>query len=97
MKVLWGARVGRWDLLKAVCYLARRISKWTHARDRLLLRLMCYINSTLRYTLSVVVGDTIDDWHLKLFADADLAGDKSDHKSTSGLFHCISSPKLVFL
>ena len=72
MTVLWGARVVRWDLLKAVCYLARRVSKWTYAWDRLL----CYINSTLGYTLSGVVGDNIEDWHLKRFADADLAGDK---------------------
>ena len=96
MKTLWGARMVRWDLLKAVCYLARRVAKWTHACDRMLHRLMSYIQSTVSYTLSGTVGDAISEWHLKLFADADLAGDKTDHKSTSGMFHCISSDKTRF-
>jgi hypothetical protein len=96
MKVLWGARMMRWDLLKATSYLARHVSKWTAACDRMLHRLMSYINSTKTYTLTGTIGDLCSEWHLKLFADADLAGDKSDHKSTSGMFHCVSSPHSFF-
>jgi hypothetical protein len=96
MKTLWGARMVRWDLLKCVSYLARRVSKWTHACDRMLHRLMSYIQCTVKHTLSGVVGDTVQNWHLQLYADADLAGDKTDHKSTSGMFHCISSDQTRF-
>ena len=86
----------RWDLLKSVSYPARRVSKWTHACDRMLHRLMSYIQCTVKHTLSGVVGDTVQNWHLQLYADADLAGDKTDHKSTSGMFHCISSDQTRF-
>jgi hypothetical protein len=57
---------------------------------------MSYINSTTTYTLTGTIGDVCSEWTLKLFADADLAGDKSDHKSTSGMFHCIKSSLSFF-
>ena len=47
MKVLYGARMARPDLLRATCYLARLITKWTTACDKMLHRLMCYISSSL--------------------------------------------------
>ena len=34
MKVLYGARVARWHLLKAVNRLAARVSKWTSGGDK---------------------------------------------------------------
>ena len=46
MKVLYAARMARPDLLRATCYLATRITKWTAQCDKMLYRLMCYIYST---------------------------------------------------
>ena len=40
MKVLYAARYARFDLLRAVCYLAQYITKWDDACDRRLYRLM---------------------------------------------------------
>jgi hypothetical protein len=43
MKILYGARAARWDVLRQVCYLAGFVSKWMVGHDRLLFRLVCYI------------------------------------------------------
>ena len=43
MKVLWAARLARFDLLRAVCALAQNVSKWTAECDRRLTRLMGYV------------------------------------------------------
>ena len=41
MKTLYGARMARYDLLRAVCTLAACVTKWTEQRDIELFRLMC--------------------------------------------------------
>ena len=41
MKVLYGARMARFDLLRAVCSLACSVTKWDKDCDRKLHRLMC--------------------------------------------------------
>jgi hypothetical protein len=84
MKVLYGARMGRWDLLKAVASLATHLTKWTPACDKALFRLMCYINCTASATLTGYIGDAPGDLSLRLYADADFTGDKTTHRSTSG-------------
>eukprot|EP00969_Alexandrium_andersonii_P347662 15371511-Alexandrium_andersonii.AAC.1 len=43
MKVLYGARMARADLLKCVCSLASRVNHWGSAVTERLHRLMCYI------------------------------------------------------
>eukprot|EP00969_Alexandrium_andersonii_P265547 11735056-Alexandrium_andersonii.AAC.1 len=43
MKVLWVARVARFDLLRAVGFLATKITKWTSKCDRQLYRLIGYM------------------------------------------------------
>ena len=58
MQVLFAARMARPDLLKAINDLARRITLWTKLCDRLLHRLMCYINSTLDLAMFSIVGDS---------------------------------------
>ena len=40
MKLLYGARFARWDLLKAINLLSQRITMWNKACDRSLYRLM---------------------------------------------------------
>ena len=51
MKVLYAARVARFDLLRAVNSLASKVTKWTTFCDHMLHRLMCYIKSTLSYRM----------------------------------------------
>ena len=57
---------------------------------------MSYINSSLGLRLTGVIGDTIDNVSLELYSDADFAGDKSDSKSTSGVFLAIKGPNTFF-
>ena len=95
MKVLDGARLARFDLLQAVQVLAYKVSKWTINHDRQLHRLMCYIKATTHACMKGHVGDTIDDLWIRLFGDADFAGEK-DAKSTSGIFECLHGPNTMF-
>ena len=60
MKVLYAARFARFDLLRAVCFLAQYITKWDETCDRRLYRLMCYINSTTHYRQTGWIGDSRD-------------------------------------
>ena len=57
---------------------------------------MCYINCTAHYTLRGYVGDESGTWRLRLFADADFAGERPGFKSTSGAFLVISGPNTNF-
>ena len=43
MKVLYAARTCRFDLMRAACLLAQRITRWDAACDRRLHRLMSYV------------------------------------------------------
>ena len=60
MKLLYGARVARWDLLKAVTRLAGRVSRWTRQNDAELHRLISYVDSTIELVLWGWVGDAGD-------------------------------------
>ena len=51
MKCLYAARMARYDILRAVTALAKMVTKWNVQCDKMLHRLMCYINSTLDLTL----------------------------------------------
>ena len=86
MKVLYGARMARMDLLRVVNQLACQVTKWDAACDRKLHRLMCYIKSTLHLRQIGWVGDDPSSVSLHLYADADFAGRTATRRSTSG-FH----------
>eukprot|EP00972_Heterocapsa_arctica_P056285 8304162-Heterocapsa_arctica.AAC.1 len=60
MKILYGARLAGFDLLRAVGALATKIIKWDSRCDRMLHRLVCYIHSSLDLTLRGYVGDSAD-------------------------------------
>ena len=92
MKVLYAARMARFDLLRAVGALAGCITKWDAACDRRLHRLMCYVHHTLHLRMVGWVGDSLSELRLHLFADADWAGDAVSMKSTSGVFLCVRGP-----
>ena len=96
MKVLYGARKVRWDLLKCVNMLAKRITKWTTGCDKALHGLMCYIFQSKHKVLRGYVGDTAANLRLKLFTDADLAGDRPSYRSTSGVVLVLWGPNTFF-
>ena len=84
MKILYAARMCRYDLLRATCALASLVTKWTPSCDKKLHRLVSYIHSTLALRLVAWVGDHPKDIAVKLFSDADFAGDQQTSRSTSG-------------
>ena len=57
MKILYGTRLARFDLLRPIAALASKISKWDTVCDRMSHRLVCYINSSLDYRLRGHIGD----------------------------------------
>ena len=46
MTILYAARVARSDLLRAISFLAKRITRWDHRCDQRLHRLICYLDTT---------------------------------------------------
>ena len=95
MKVLFAARMARFDLLRAVQGLAARVTKWSADCDKALRRLICYINSTLDHKQRAFIGDKVSDCRLWLFADADHAGEY-DNRSTSGCLLVLVGPNTYF-
>ena len=66
MKNLWGACLARPCLMRAVCRLAGRVSKWTRNDDRRLKRLMEYIAGSKNYVLKAIVSDDPKDLELPI-------------------------------
>ena len=95
MKILFAARMARYDLLRAVQGLAARVTKWSQDCDKALYRLICYIHSTLDYKLQSFIGDKITECKLWCFADADHAGEY-DNRSTSGCILILIGPNTYF-
>ena len=56
MKLLYGARLARFDLLRAINNLAASIAKGTPDCDKRLHHIMCYVHSTLGHRLVGFVG-----------------------------------------
>ena len=92
MKIMYGARLARFDLLRPIAALSSKITKWDAVCDRMLQRLVCYINSPLDYTLKGHIGDSSKDLTLTLFSDADFAGCLDIAKSTSGVLLALTDP-----
>ena len=57
MKLLYGARIARFDLLRQVNRLARNVHRWTDSDDRGLRHLMCYVHHTKHWRMVGWVGD----------------------------------------
>jgi hypothetical protein len=91
MTILYAARTARYDLLRATCALACRVTSWSKVCDNMLHRL-CYINQYPDICMYSVVGDTLDKVQLVAFTDADFAGDPETLRSTSGVFLCLVGP-----
>ena len=69
MKILFAARMARYDLLRATQSLSSRVTKWSKDCDEGLHRLVAYINSTLNHRMSCCIG--LLDCRLWIFGDAD--------------------------
>ena len=96
MKTLWLGRLARPDIVRAITGLARKVTRWSLNDDRQLYRLMCYIHSTIDYTLTGTVNDPPEDLWLELFVDADFAGDREDALSTNGGWLVLCGPNSYF-
>ncbi len=96
MKIIYAARLARFDLLRAVCHLATFVTKWTSECDRKLHRLVCYINSSKHLRMIGWVGDGLTVVQPHLYADADFAGCVATQRSTSGYHFAIRGPHTCF-
>ena len=96
MKLLWLARLARPDLLRPVCELASKITKWTRNCDKEVFRLVCYVNSSLSYRLTGRVGDAAVALSLRLYVDADFGGDSGNARSTSGGYLVLVGPNTFY-
>ena len=65
MKFLYGARMARYDILRAICHTASCVTKWTEQNDLDLYRLICYMRTTLRYKMVSWVGDPMENVMIK--------------------------------
>ena len=92
MKILWAARLARFDLLRAVGHLATKVTKWTSKQDKELHRLIGYIQKTKHWRMIGWVGDPLRDVQPHLFADADFAGCVRSQRCTSGLHLVVRGP-----
>ena len=84
MKLLYAARIARFDLLRSINMLARNVTKWSKDDDIKLHHLMCYVNSTKSQKLIGWVGNDIKSLQIGIYADADYAGCGQSLRSTSG-------------
>ena len=84
MKIMYAARMARFDLLRAVSRLACYITKWDVKCDKALHRLICYIHSSYDYRQCGWVGDPLTVVSPHVYADADLGGCTTSNRSTGG-------------
>ena len=96
MKILYGARTCRWDLLHAVNSPAREVTKWNKNCDVRLHKLMCYIKQSSQHCLEAWIGDPPDKLKFVAWCDADFAGDVRASKSTSGAYLALVGPNSFF-
>ena len=96
IKILWAARLARFDLLRALSHLATFVTKRTSECDRKLHRLVGYIHATKSHRMIGWVGDELRCIKPHLYADADFAGCTSTQRSTSGVHVVLRGPNTSF-
>ena len=84
MKVMYIARLSRFDLLRPVSMLAREVNRWSPKSDKKLEKLVAYIRTTVDVCLYGYIGDPAHQCSLELYSDADFAGLASQHSTTGG-------------
>lgn len=73
MKILYGARYARLDLLYATNHLACMVTKWDDYCDKALFRLVSYIHKTYHYRQIGYIGDEVSDLSSRYWSDASFA------------------------
>jgi hypothetical protein len=96
MKILYAARMARFDLLRPVQGLAKSFTKWKPRHDEELYKLVCYIHTTKHKKTIGWVGDDLSEVQPHLFSDSDFAGMEGTQKSTSGVHLCLRGPNTSF-
>ena len=96
MKILYAARMARFDLLKATNALACKLTKWDKKCDLQLRRLVAYIWSSLGKRLVGYVSKGDKQSGLHLYTDADLGGCPDTQRSTTGVFLCVRGDHTMF-
>jgi hypothetical protein len=96
MTILYSARQSRFDLFKAINFLAKRITRWDPKCDRRLHQLMCFIWSSREDQMIGWIGDDPKDLTGHLFCDADFAGCPYTLRSTSGCHADLQGPNSRF-
>ena len=76
----------------SVTKLASGITKWSINHDKLLYRLVCYMQTTLEFGVLCSVRGSWSDMSLHLYTDADLGGDVCSMKSYSGVYLAVECP-----
>ena len=84
MRLLYGARYARFDLLKSMSRLASCVSYWDLDCHKKLMRLLAYVKGSLKKRLVGWVGDQLHEVQPHVYADADFAGCPRTLRSTSG-------------
>ena len=92
MRLLYGARYARYDLLKSISRLASCVSYWDLDCDKRLMRLLSYVKGSLSKRLVGWVGDPLHEVQPHVYADADFAGCPRTLRSTSGAQIQIEGP-----
>ena len=85
-KILYAARIARFDLLWTICSSSRQVKKWNKACDKRFHRLVSCLYHDQHITLEYYVENQPKELKLACFSDADFAGDAKDSKSTSGCY-----------
>ena len=96
MKVLYTARIARYDLQRAINALGSQVHQWDEECEEDLYRLMCYIKSSLNKRMFGWVGDKAEDIAPHLYADADFAGCATSSRSTTGVHLCLKGKNTYF-
>ena len=89
---MYGARMARPDLLRCVGKLANYLTKWGELQDKMLLRMINYIISSMSLRQLGFIGDPADKLELWFCVDSYFTGDREDMKSTSGGFLVLAGP-----
>ncbi len=96
MKIMYGARMARFDLLRAIQGLAKSITTWSTVNDAELHRLVCYIHTTKSRRLCGWIGDSAENIYPVQFSDSDYAGCTETKRSTTGGFAALLGANSCF-
>jgi len=68
MKLLWAARMCRWDLLRCIGVLASQVTRWSSASDIMMYKMFYYLNATLDMTLYLTIHSDMSHWFIDSYS-----------------------------